>query len=48
MGHLKRRTQQCRKIVKKREFQTAKNNDNIYFNDNLGSDDEVSINDEVG
>ena len=25
-----------------------KNNDNTYFNDNLGSDDGVSIDDEVG
>ena len=47
MGRLKRRTQQCRKIAKKRELQTTKNNDDTYSNDNLGSDDRVSIDDEV-
>ena len=48
MGRLKRRTQQCRKLAKERELQTAKNNDDTYSNDNLGSDDGVSIDDEVG
>jgi hypothetical protein len=48
MGRLKRRTQQYRKIAKKRELQTVKNNDDTYSNDNLDSDDRVSINDEVG
>ena len=47
MGCLKWWTQQCQKIAKKKEFQTMKNNNDIYFNDNLGSDDRVSIDDEI-